>query len=203
MSGDETASKWAHICLAIGLSTPLSCGSSEVRDLDEAGGADAGAVGFTLAAEVDRIIDGDTIVVRAAPGVETPDGVRLDGESVRLLGVDTPELRTPDGPECFAVEAQRFAIAEIESVRIELEFDETRCRPPEDVAACRGDFDRLLAYVRYVNAEGQSDVFNEALLRTGHADVLPGSRFAHRDSVRYEALAQDAAGAGLGLWACP
>ncbi|MEM7677378.1 MAG: thermonuclease family protein [Myxococcota bacterium] len=195
--------KWAYwAAIAV-----LGCGPRSTPDGPPDGGQvieDAGRIlRVERVADVERIVDGDTLVVRAGPEVLTPDGRPLDGERVRLLGVDTPELRTPDGPECFAVEAQRLAIAELDGRRITLQFDETRCRPPQDVAACRGDFGRLLAYIEYQSADDQPEVFNEVLLRTGHAAVLRGSRFRHRQSARYDELERTALMAGLGLWACP
>ena len=55
--------------------------------------------GCSTSAEVVRVIDGDTIVVT--------DGSRT--EKVRLLNIDTPELRGVDGnPECLALEAKAF-----------------------------------------------------------------------------------------------
>src|SRR5687767_258243 len=45
---------------------------------------------------VERVVDGDTIVVR-------------DGEKVRLIGVDTPETRDPrTGVQCFGREASAY-----------------------------------------------------------------------------------------------
>jgi len=95
--------------------------------------------------EVERIIDGDTFVVQ------------YDGEatSVRLFGIDAPELRTPDGP------AAREALAAMVSGRVvRLEFPGPRKRD---------SFGRLLARV-YV---GQTDVCAE-LLRQGHAQEYSG-----------------------------
>ena len=149
--------------------------------------------------EIDRVIDGDTVIVRAAATVEGPEGQPIHGERVRLLGVDAPEVTAN---ACFSAEAWRFARNEIDQRTVTLEFDPTRCRPSVSIDSCRGDYGRLLAYVHYAGSEAR--VLNEQLLRTGHARVLRGpARFRHRDSARYEALERSAARAGLGLWACP
>ncbi len=100
---------------------------------------------------VDHVVDGDTI------GVAFPDG-RV--ETVRLLGVDTPETVDPSRPEqCFGAEASAFVAALVPpgtEVRLERDID------------ARDRYGRLLAYVfrsdddRFVNAE---------LLRSGMADL--------------------------------
>ena len=178
-------------------------------------GADAGLADAAIRSPtvlVQRVTDGDTIVVGAGAGIHTPDGRPLDGERIRLLGVDAPELGRSGGPaDCFAEQARAFVLDAVGGRSVTLEFDESRCRPPSLVAACRGDFGRLLAYVRYTSTGapvGQSpsgtSVLNEDLLTTGHAAVLRGAeRFRHRDSARYDELERLAARARVGLWACP
>ena len=50
-------------------------------------------------ASVDRVVDGDTIIVRVS-------GRR---ERVRLIGIDTPESVKPNTPvQCFAIRARAF-----------------------------------------------------------------------------------------------
>jgi len=116
-----------------------------------------------------RVIDGDTLVVAG-------------GERVRLIGVDTPELRPV---ECYG----RAATAELRrlvgggQVRLERDVDE------------RDRYGRLLAYVRrddglFVNAE---------LVRRGFAQPLtvpPNVRHA----ARFRRLAREARAARRGLW---
>lgn len=178
-----------------GLST-IDPDSADVGFRDEATGALRPALVF-----VERVTDGDTITVRADREMRTPDGQPMSGQRIRLLGIDTPELgRNGQGDECYAAEARSFVVNALGGRTVTLEFDETRCRPPDAVQACRGDFGRLLAYVRLSEVE----VLNERLLRTGHARVLRGpDRFRHRDSERYESLERSAARAGVGLWTCP
>ena len=147
-------------------------GGGGVRDggtLDGAGpgaGARAGPSG-----RVDRVVDGDTVVV--------------DGEGVRLIGVDTPESVAPGQPvECFGPAASRYTERLVEGRRVRLVFDLER----------RDRFGRLLAYVfrdgAFVNAD---------LVAGGYATTLtlaPNDRFAERFA-RLEARARRE---GRGLW---
>lgn len=112
--------------------------------------------GALVEAEVDRVVDGDTVDVALAGG----DVVR-----VRLLGIDTPEAAIPDrSPECFGPEATVRARELLpEGAEVELLTDPRG----EDV----DDFGRVLAYV---DRDGRS--VNRALIRSGHAEV-----FAFRD----------------------
>ncbi|MFN5604060.1 MAG: thermonuclease family protein, partial [Actinomycetes bacterium] len=80
-------------------------------------------------AVVERVVDGDTIDV-------TIDG---RGDTVRLIGIDTPETKKPDTPvECYGPEASA-RLAELlppgTPVRLERDIDS------------RDKFGRLLAYV--------------------------------------------------------
>jgi micrococcal nuclease len=53
---------------------------------------------------ISRVVDGDTVHARPADGSPTI--------KVRVLGIDAPELRDPDGHvECWAPESTEFATA--------------------------------------------------------------------------------------------
>jgi micrococcal nuclease len=134
-------------------------------------------------------IDGDTLIVSAGSHLRTPDNLPLDGETIRLLGVDTPEIEHPPDPaECYGPEAKDFTQSEIGGRTIELTYDVQN--------GVRDDFMRLLAYV---SRNGQ--VHNEQLIRTGNARAF--RPFDHRERSRYIALEQEARDQNLGLWACP
>lgn len=98
-----------------------------------------------------NIIDGDTIVIAFGPNTV---------ETVRLLGVDTPETVDPSRPEqCFGAEASRFLHTVIPPL--------TKLRIERDVEA-RDHFGRLLGYV----FRADDDFFvNEAILANGYADI--------------------------------
>ena len=95
------------------------------------------------------VLDGDTIVVRRAGAAE---------ETVRLLGVDTPETHHPTKPvECFGPEASAYTTSRLLGEAVRLEDDVER----------RDLYDRRLAYV-YVDGAR----FNDELLRRGYARLL-------------------------------
>ena len=131
--------------------------------------------GRVIRAEVERVVDGDTITAR------------VDGESlyVRYIGVDTPESVAPGEPvECFGPEAAERNRLLVEGRTVRLVVGEEPYDP----------YDRLLAYVytdnRMVNAE---------LIRTGMAETLtipPNDRF----SDRFERLETAARDEGRGRW---
>lgn len=144
------------------------------------------------------VLDGDTIIVSANDSVLTPDGRSMDGEKVRLLGLDSPEIaHDPDPADCGGDDARDFTELAIEGRIITLEWDTTKCTAANP-AGCRDDFGRLLGYVLK-----SGEVHNENLLKTGNARVFGGARFRHRYSDRYAAIEAEARAARLGLWACP
>jgi micrococcal nuclease len=148
---------------------------------------------------VRTVLDGDTVILGAGASVRTPDGRPLDGERVRLLGIDSPEVAHEGSPaDCYGDEAATFTRDNIGNRIVTIEFDETHCRPPRDTVGCRDEYGRLLAYVRI-----QDKVWNEDLLRTGNARVFRGERFRHRDSDKYLALESEARRRRLGMWSCP
>jgi micrococcal nuclease len=142
---------------------------------------------------VTDVVDGDTLDVRF------PDG-RTD--TVRLLGVDTPEVHvetdpaeyegvpeTAEGRACLRRHGERaseFAAARVAGRQVTLEFDPLSDR--------RGGYDRLLAYVVV-----DGDSLNAALLERGHARLYDSS-FRERD--RYASLERTARTENRGLWSC-
>lgn len=130
------------------------------------------------AAQVVRVIDGDTLLVSIG-GRE---------ESIRLLGIDTPESVDPRAPvECFGEEASRHTEA--------LLPPGTDIHLVRDVEA-RDRYSRLLAYV-YRADDGA--FVNLQLLREGFASVLTfPPNVAH--AVDFTAAAAQARAEGLGLW---
>lgn len=132
------------------------------------------------AATVVSVVDGDTVRVRF-PG-------RSATESVRLIGIDTPETHGPGGlRECFGAEASAHTSAllgEGEVVRLE-----------RDVEA-RDRYGRLLAYVH----RRRDGLFvNLALARDGFAAPLSiPPNIAH--AAAFASAAADARSAGRGLW---
>lgn len=129
-------------------------------------------------AVVERVVDGDTIVVH------------LGGrdERVRLIGIDTPETVDPRKPvQCFGKEASAHTK--------DLLPPGTVVRLERDVEA-RDRYDRLLAYV-YRASDGL--FVNLALARDGYAQQLTiPPNVAYVDEIR--AAVSEARQAGRGLW---
>jgi micrococcal nuclease len=170
------------MCVAVTLlaacrSAPSTTGAATIDAATTARAASAAATG-PGAATVVRVVDGDTIVVRIGSRRET----------VRLIGVDTPETVKPNTPvQCWGHEASA---------------DESALLPPgtavrleRDVEA-RDAYGRLLAYV-YRASDGM--FVNLELARRGDARVLTfPTNTAHTTEIVAAAL--DAERTDRGLW---
>lgn len=135
------------------------------------------ASGASLEARVVRVVDGDTVKVATPSGTDT----------VRYIGIDTPESVKPNTPvQCFAKAAshRNAQLVAGQPVRLVVGVE------PRD------RYGRLLAYV-YRRTDGR--FVNAALVAEGYARTLtfpPNDRFAQR----FGALAATARAAGRGLW---
>lgn len=124
---------------------------------------------------VARVIDGDTIEVH------------LNGreESVRLIGIDTPETVHPSRPvECFGKAASQFTTDRLAGRTVRLEFDVER----------RDRYGRLLAY-----AWRDDKLFNHMIVRRGYAQIAtypPNVKYVDR----LLAAQRKARTEGAGLW---
>lgn len=139
---------------------------------DDDGGAVAGPKlpGGAREASVQRVVDGDTVVLSSAG-------------KVRLIGVDTPEVYGQR--ECFGEDASRYA-------KRQLEGQDVRYTVGEEA---RDRYGRLLAYVWL--KDGRS--FNAMLVAHGYATPLtiePNSGYAPT----FARLASRARQGGVGLW---
>jgi micrococcal nuclease len=126
-------------------------------------------------AVVARVVDGDTIVVG-------------DGQTIRLIGVDTPETKHPSKPvQCFGREASRQTAALLpRGTRVRLVYDVART----------DRYGRTLAYVVRVR---DGLLVNAALLRDGFGQPLTiPPNVAHAEE--FADLARQARQAGRGLW---
>lgn len=142
---------------------------------------------------VTEVVDGDTITIQYRNGTT---------DTVRLLGIDAPEIRAQSEPaefegvpvsaagkECLRDAGQNAADYLNETLagqQVELEFDELADR--------RGYYDRLLAYV-YVDSTN----INHRLVVLGHARVYE-SAFTERD--RFYAAETRAQREQRNLWQC-
>ena len=152
----------------------------------------------TYEVDVTEVADGDTVTV------EFEDG---NQESVRVLGVDTPEsagnarferLEEWEGIEDleylqeWAAEATAFAEGELLGETVTVSFDENE--------GVRDAFDRVLAYIDYdASGDGSRDTtYNRELIARGFARVY-GSGFSRHDE--FWAVEAAARADGVGLWA--
>jgi micrococcal nuclease len=123
-----------------------------------------------------EVLDGDTIVVRRAGA---------SNETIRLLGVDTPETHHPRKPvQCYGPEAAAYTTSRLFGQIVRLEDDVER----------RDVYGRRLAYVFLHDA-----LFERELLRKGYARLLViEPNHAHARDMLDDEL--DAHARGAGLW---
>ncbi len=126
---------------------------------------------------VTKFDDGDTI------------GVDMDGktETIRFIGVDTPETHDPRKPvQCYGKEAAEFTKKAIGSSRVRLEAD-----PESDN---RDRYDRLLRYVYLPSGE----LLNYELVKEGYGFAITG--FPHTKMETFVNAEAEAKNTGRGLW---
>jgi micrococcal nuclease len=133
--------------------------------------SDAGSPCGPSEAMVDRVIDGDTIVLHG-------------GRTIRYLLVDAPEI-TNGHADCFGDSAARFNADLVLGKRVRLTYD----------AVCDDRFGRALAYVR-VDA---TDV-NRLLIARGYACVLHIPPDGDDRAAELTAVQAEAKAARLGVW---
>ena len=132
-------------------------------------------------AEVIGHVDGDTVRVRIN---NPPAGLNLV-ETIRLLGVDTPETVHPNREaERFGQEASEFTRANLFGRNVFLAFDWD----------LRDRYGRLLAYV-YTE---QGRCFNARLIQEGYSPAYTTFPFQFMEEFR--SLEQEARRANAGLW---
>lgn len=131
---------------------------------------------------VERVVDGDTLVLAATDG-------KRDTTRVRLWAVNAPELARPEEgkpAEPLAEAARERVAALIEGERVTLDLEPHRLRDKHD---------RVLAFVTLPDGR----VVNELLVTEGLARA--DARWPHRDVERYATLEKAAKKAKVGLWA--
>jgi endonuclease YncB( thermonuclease family) len=150
----------------------------------------------TYTVPVDSVSDGDTVSV-------TIDGTQ---ESIRVLGIDTPEKSANQSAErvqewegiesldylvTWGANATEFARAELSGETIDVTFDANE--------PVRDPFGRLLAYIHYdQNGNGSRDtLYNLEAVRKGYARLYDSSFAKHESFFDAEAVAR---GDGLNVW---
>lgn len=122
---------------------------------------------FTVA----RVIDGDTIELE-------------NGDSVRLIGIDTPEL---SGSDCYSTEAKEYLEELILGKEVRLESDEKNDN--------KDKYDRLL---RYIYLMGDEVSVNQKMLEDGYAYYYDSYEF--EKIPEFENAEKDARNAEKGVW---
>lgn len=127
----------------------------------------------------------ETIIVRVVDG----DTVKTETETIRLIGIDTPETVHPTKPvQCYGPESSAYVKNRLPPgtpVRLESGLEE------------RDRFQRLLAYINL-----NSEDLNLTLIEEGYARAE--TRFPHPRMTAYVAAESVAKQNNVGRWsACP
>jgi len=151
------------------------------------------AAGANVTATVTDVVDGDTIEIQYVNGTT---------DTVRLLGIDTPEVHVENTPEEYegvpdteagatclrevGGDASEYARSQLAAEQVRLVFDKRSDR--------RGSYGRLLAYVYLADRN-----VNYQLVAEGYARVYD-SEFVQSD--RFYAAESAAQSDGAGVWSC-
>lgn len=129
-------------------------------------------------APVVRVVDGDTV------------RINLNGteETIRLIGLNTPETVAPNRPvECFGREASARAHDLLDNQAVYFEADETQ--------DTRDRYGRLLGYVWFEDGR----LFNMQMIAEGYAYEYTYDR-AYKYQSQFKAAQRDAEAENRGLW---
>jgi micrococcal nuclease len=135
------------------------------------------AAPYKASGTVTRVIDGDTVEVRLPSGKT---------ERVRILGIDTPEIRPR---QCYATEATAATRQFAQGKRVRLLGDRTQ--------ATRDSYKRLLAYV---GLPGGADL-GQKLVAGGFATVYVYNNRPFTRVQAYRNVQASAKRKRIGLWA--
>lgn len=127
-----------------------------------------------------RVVDGDTLVVYV-------DGKK---ETVRLIGVNTPETVDPRKKvECFGKEASEFVKKFVSGKEMSVRIEKDASQGERDY------YDRLLGYA-YVG----DVLLNKEIIRQGYGHEYTYSK-PYQFQTDFKAAQQEAREAKVGLWA--
>lgn len=134
-------------------------------------------LGQHAAAQLERVIDGDTIVISDNGG----------SPRVRIIGIDTPELGRNGNPdECYGQESTAALTAALSAGPIELVSDPSQ-----------GDTDKYGRLLRHITVNGQSVAVTMLAAGMGHEYTYDTPYAGLADHQAAEAAARDS---GAGLW---
>lgn len=166
--------------LLLGLSSPLDV---SVTGLPAPSG-EAAQIASTTLYSVIKVVDGDTIHIE----------VNGKKETVRLIGINTPETVDPRRPvECFGKEASNKAKELLEGKKVRIETEKSQGE--------RDKYQRLLGYV--FREDGL--FFNKLMIEEGYAYEYTYN-LPYIYQAEFRAAQKTAQAEGKGLWApgmCP
>lgn len=142
-------------------------------------------LGSTEKAELERVIDGDTVEVK--------------GETVRFLGVDTPEISRENNAKEYGLENKNATIdclnnyGEKASEFVEKSVSDNVTLIYDKESDKRGDYGRKLAYI-----QSEGDLTRELLVK-GLARVYPSDFSRKNEFYFWEYVAKKNE---RGLWSC-
>jgi micrococcal nuclease len=169
----------AALVIAGTLASSAACSAPAVEIPDIGAGVTASPVPAGADAVIERVVDGDTVVLQ-------------DRTRVRLIGIDTPESVAPDAPvECFGPEAAAITRTLLPAgTEVRLEDDRER-------------FDRFGRRLAYLYRVSDGLFVNATLVAEGAASTLSIKPNTKRRA-ELTRLEDGARSAGRGLWgACP
>lgn len=127
---------------------------------------------------VTDVVDGDTLKINMGGTVET----------LRLIGIDTPETVDPRKPvQCFGTEASNRAKALLSGQKVRIEADSTQ--------DTRDKYGRLLVYIY----RDDGLFFNKSMVADGYAYEYTYDK-AYKYQAEFKAAQLAAQNAGKGLW---
>lgn len=127
---------------------------------------------------VTDVVDGDTLKINMGGTVET----------LRLIGIDTPETVDPRKPvQCFGIEASNRAKVLLSGQKVRIEADSTQ--------DTRDKYGRLLVYIY----RDDGLFFNKAMVADGYAYEYTYDK-AYKYQAEFKAAQLAAQNAGKGLW---
>lgn len=125
------------------------------------------------------VVDGDTVKLSMNGSTET----------VRLIGIDTPESVHPTEPvECFGIEASNKAKQLLSGKQVQFETDSSQ--------DTRDRYGRLLGYI--ILPDGRN--FNKVMIEDGYAYEYTYST-TYKYQTAFKAAESNAKASGKGLWA--
>ncbi|MBI4089572.1 MAG: thermonuclease family protein [Candidatus Levybacteria bacterium] len=130
--------------------------------------------------KVTKVVDGDTIKVL----------VNNKEETVRLIGIDTPEVVDPRKTvECFGIEASNKAKEILNGKNVRLESDSTQ-----------GNKDKYGRLLRYVFLEDYTN-FNKFMILEGYAHEYTYNSNPYKYQLEFKIAERQARENKKGLWA--